>query len=307
MNKKNQRQDSAYHYKKGGFKDLIQKLANKSDLIVSDTLQTFREVSCLSKNFKQMSMEELSQNPELIEAVFMGLRNGMQPPSKFQLPYNCSKAERYLELIDQIEDYCSDLKKGGGINREKTVCKIVTGIYKDDQRVFGYAIEVVVAPYKDYTLGDGGHIDFIGCINSTPSIDGGESYFQGGQYEWFDNKGNLKSATSVRGILSNYGFASYYWEQNKSKRRVPCVFYINLICPVLDWLGSAGKTHIYLHPFASDIAKAVSSVAYKMPTFRGYDDGTKIREDSSYYKPYVYTAKDYLVDFLEGEEESSRR
>ena len=71
-----------------------------------------------------------------------------------------------------------------------------------------------------------------------------------------------------------------------------------MICPVLDWLGSAGKTHIDLQPFASDIAKAVSSVAYKMPTFRGYDDRTKIREDSSYYKPYVYTAKDYLIDFL---------
>jgi hypothetical protein len=71
------------------------------------------------------------------------------------------------------------------------------------------------------------------------------------------------------------------------------------MCPVLDWLGSAGKTHVDLHPFTRDIAKAVSSVAYKMPTFRGYDDGTKTREDSSYYnKPYVYTATDYLIDFL---------
>lgn len=181
------------------------------------------------------------------------------------------------------------------------MCKIVTGQYRDQTRVFGYAIEVAAVPYKDYTLEDGGHVDLIGFINSTPSIDGGESYFQNGHYEWIDNNSKdkkLMTALSLRGILSKCGFSDYYYYESKSKRRVPCVFYINLICPVLDWLGSAGKTHIDLQPFANDIAKAVSSVAYKMPTFRGYDDGSKILDDDSFTKPYVYTAKDYLIDFL---------
>jgi len=293
-----QQQDSVYYYKPSQFKDFIQRIANKSDLLVSEALQTFREVKCLSNRFKQMLVEELSQNPELIEGVYIGLRNGMQPHSKFQLPYNCSKVERQREILDQIMDYCED-KDSIAINEDKAVCKIVTGEYRDETRVFGYAIEVAAAPYKDYTLQDGGRVDFIGCINSTPSIDGGESYFQGGHYEWIDNSKDemLMTASSVREILSKCGFSSYYWSESKSKRRVPCVFYINLICPVLDWLGSAGKTHIDLQPFASDIAKGVSYVAYKMPTFRGYDDGTKIREDS-FSKPYVYTAKDYLIDFL---------
>src|SRR6266487_1777634 len=170
-NQQQQQQDSVYYYKPGQFKDFIQRISDKyKSLLVSDVLQTFREISCLASKFKQITFD----------------------------------------------------------------------------------------------------VDLIGCINSTPSIDGGESYFQGGHYEWFDNSKDemLMTASSVRGILSNCGFSSYYWEQNKSKRRVPCVFYINLICPVLDWLGSAGKTHIDLQPFASDIAKTVSSVAYKMPTFR---------------------------------------
>ena len=306
MNKnqqKQQQQDSVYYYKPSQFKDFIQRISDKYKLLlVSDVLQGFREISSLASKFKQITIEELSRNPELIEGVYYGLRNNMQPPSKFQLPYNCSKVERQREILEQIVDYCQD--KDDAINQDKAVCKIITGQYSGDGvRVFGYAIEVAAAPYKNYTLQDGGRVDLIGCINSTPSIDGGESYFQGGHYEWIDNTKDemLMTASSVREILSRCGFSNYYWrEQNKSKRRVPCIFYINLICPVLDWLGSAGKTHIDLQPFASEIAKAVSSIAYKMPTFRGYDDGTKILEDSSssYYKPYVYTAKDYLIDFL---------
>jgi hypothetical protein len=132
------------------------------------------------------------------------------------------------------------------------------------------------------------------------AIDGGESYFQGGHYEWTDNSKDKKlmTASSIMGILSKCGFSDYYYYESKSKRRVPCIFYINLICPVLDWLGSAGKTHIDLEPFANDIAKAVSSVAYKMPTFRGYDDGSKILVEDTFTKPYIHTAKDYLIDFL---------
>jgi hypothetical protein len=41
------------------------------------------------------------------------------------------------------------------------------------------------------------------------------------------------------------------------------------VCPVFDRLGGAGKTSIDLRPFENDIAKAVSSLAYKMPTFHG--------------------------------------
>jgi hypothetical protein len=61
----------------------------------------------------------------------------MQPPSKFQLPYNCSKADRQYEILEQIIDYCED--RNISINDDKAVCKIVTGQYTNQTRVFGYA------------------------------------------------------------------------------------------------------------------------------------------------------------------------
>ena len=203
-----QQQDSVYYYKPSQFKDFIQRISDRYKLLlVSDVLQGFREISSLASKFKQITIEELSCNPELIEGVYYGLRNNMQPPSKFQLPYNCSKVERQREILEQIVDYCQD--KDDAINQDKAVCKIITGEYSDGVRVFGYAIEVAAAPYKNYTLQqDGGRVDLIGCINSTPSIDGGESYFQGGHYEWIDNTKDemLMTASSVRGILSAVDF-----------------------------------------------------------------------------------------------------
>ena len=60
-------------------------------------------------------------------------------------------------------------------------------------------------------------VDIIGNINSTPSIDGGEQYFQGGDYRWTDKKGNYMSSTSLRDMLGGCGFNSYL---NTSKKKV---------------------------------------------------------------------------------------
>jgi Protein of unknown function C-terminus (DUF2399) len=68
---------------------------------------------------------------------------------------------------------------------------------------------------------------------------------------------------------------------------------VNLLCPVLDRLGGAGKTRIDLRPFEEDIAKAVSGIAYKMPTFHGQIDYI----DYDISEP-VKTATDYLDEFL---------
>ena len=68
-----------------------------------------------------------------------------------------------------------------------------------------------MAPRKgiDENVRDAGKVDFIGNINDTPSIDGGEGYFSGGNYQWTDSRsGNPVDATSVRGILSECGFNS---------------------------------------------------------------------------------------------------
>ena len=106
-------------------------------------------------------------------------------------------------------------------------------------------------------------VKIIGNINNTPSIDGGEEYFSGGNYRWFDRKYNLYtggrdeiSASSIRGILSECGFTSSI---HRSRRRKSCVFFINLLTPVPDWLGGAGKTKLDLRPYEDDIAKTVSA------------------------------------------------
>ncbi len=100
-----------------------------------------------------------------------------------------------------------------------------------------------------------------------PSIDSGEKYFEG-HYIWEDRKGKIQGSYNIRGILSECGFSTSYGI-SLSKRRVPCVLYINLWTPCLDWLGGAGKTHIDIRPYADDIAKTVSTLAYKMPSYYG--------------------------------------
>ncbi|MFZ0510159.1 MAG: hypothetical protein WAM14_01020 [Candidatus Nitrosopolaris sp.] len=101
-----------------------------------------------------------------------------------------------MELIENIaENY--------EIDKERTQAKIVTGHYKDEDtgREFNYSLEAVIAPRKDKDFQNAGEVEIIGNINSTPSIDGGEQYFQGGDYRWTDKKGNYMSSTSLRGML----------------------------------------------------------------------------------------------------------
>ena len=71
---------------------------------------------------------------------------------------------------------------------------------------------------------------------------------------------------------------------------------MNLLTPIPQWLGAAGKTHINLNPYANDIAETVSYLAHHMPTCHGqgfaqisYPTGGK---DES------QVALDYLREFL---------
>ena len=111
-------------------------------------------------------------------------------------------------------------------------------------------------------------------------------------YVWNDKRGNIQNASSVSGILANCGFSTY---SNISKKRMPCVLYINLLTPCPDWLGGAGKTHIDLAPYAITIAKTVSSLAYKMPSY--YGQGYSL-PNKSIFTNEEDIAADYLRDFL---------
>jgi hypothetical protein len=67
--------------------------------------------------------------------------------------------------------------------------------------VFYYWIEAAIAPLPELTSNDDtGKLEFIGCINGTPSLDGGISYFEGGHYIW-SNKAS--SYVYAMGMLSD--------------------------------------------------------------------------------------------------------
>ena len=219
-------QDSIYYFKRGDFKGFFKVVTNKS-LSVEQALSTFRELKCLPNKFKQMTVLDVSTSPPLMTELYDALRNGMAPESKFKLPYN--KEKRKYQLIENISQSYS-------IDISEAECRIITGHYNDgEQLAFNYALEVVMAPRSDQKVEHAGEVEIIGNINDTPSIDGGERYFDNARYEWKDTKNGWCSASSLRLILQQCGFnsGSYY----TSKKRVPSVCYINLKTPIPVWLG----------------------------------------------------------------------
>src|SRR5207247_3200754 len=99
----------------------------------------------------------------------------------------------------------------------------------NNTQVFNYWLEVVIAPLASIDeIENAGRVKFISNINGTPSIDGGERYFQGGEYHWTNKQGHLMSETSISGILHECGFnrsISY------SRRRKSSVVFVNLMTP----------------------------------------------------------------------------
>jgi hypothetical protein len=135
---------------------------------------------------------------------------------------------------------------------------------------FCYAIEAAMAPEKDIigeTVRHAGEVQFIGYINDGTSIDNGASYFTNGFFRWDDKKSGLEmTARGINELLARCGFAT---NLSDTKRKVPCILFLNLRTKVPMWTGGAGKTEIDLAPYQKGIAEVVSSLAYKMPTYYG--------------------------------------
>lgn len=106
------------------------------------TTKTKVESVCLPKLLGELTVQQVSDDPKLIEEIFQALIDGMKPESKYKLPYD--KEERQKEIVDNIVEVFD-------IDRKKTQCNIVTGIYKDDKtyQQFPYAVEIAIAPRKD--------------------------------------------------------------------------------------------------------------------------------------------------------------
>jgi hypothetical protein len=235
-------EDSIYHYRSGLFRDYIEVIADR-DATVIDILRRarIREAKCLPKHLAELKIDKLRHNSQVIKQVFYSLRNGMQPMSKLPLPYTID--ERRQELID-------NLANAYDIAKSRAKCRIVKGHYdkgtsSNDELNFHYIIEIVAAPYKDEFRYVGGHVDFIGMVNNRPSgVDGGAGLFTGNSqdtYSWTDKKYIHRTAANIREILYNCGFDV---DLPVLKRKRPCVFMINLICPALDYGGNYGKSLI---------------------------------------------------------------
>ena len=94
-------QESIYHYKPGEFKHFIQNIDDKS-ITVTEVIRDWREFKNLNLELKHMTIQQLTDNPKLIEELAKALLTGMKAESKFQLPYN--KEERKKELIENISE-----------------------------------------------------------------------------------------------------------------------------------------------------------------------------------------------------------
>jgi hypothetical protein len=211
--------------------------------------------------------------------------DAVQPESRYKLPYD--EEARQNEIIDSIAEVFD-------IDRQNTQCKIVTGIYKDDKtcQQFPYAVEIAIAPRKDLGVENAGKVSFIGSVNDTPAIDGGERYFQSDLcvYKWTDRRGDHYKTTANE-VLAEFGFNTYW---GTSRRRVPSVVLINVKTPVPDWLGAAGKTHINQVPYGETIAKALCIMSHNIPSYHGQGYAMVYESSSSAQK----SAEDYLDDFL---------
>ncbi|MGA9842221.1 MAG: hypothetical protein WBQ25_07890, partial [Nitrososphaeraceae archaeon] len=165
------------------------------------------------------------------------------------------------ELVDEL---AQDFDVDTSIARAKAIVYQWPSPEEQDRfssQIFSPVIEVAIAPRK--VLYGVKQIEIIASVNSAPGVDGGETFFEGGTYEWINKEGNLREARNIRGILSECGFNS---EGNAGWKKAPCVIFVNLITPCPDWMGSAGKTHINLAPYQDVIAKVVSDLASKMPS-----------------------------------------
>ena len=148
------------------FREFISNLADKSAR-VSEALGTWREITSLSKDFKQMTIQEIVKDPKLMLELFEKLRV-MPPESKFKLPYRYSKKEREQELIDNLAGIYT-------IDRSRAHARVVTGTSQefepganltDDKpiRQFNYALEVAIAPRTDLGQAQAGQITIIGGV-----------------------------------------------------------------------------------------------------------------------------------------------
>jgi hypothetical protein len=70
--------DSIYYFKRGEFKNYFQGICDKS-MWVSDALATFRELRYLPNKFKQMMVQQVADDPSLIDEIYLNISKRKVP------------------------------------------------------------------------------------------------------------------------------------------------------------------------------------------------------------------------------------
>jgi hypothetical protein len=264
--------DSVWRSTFSEFRDYINGITDNS-ITIQNALDTIREARCLPKRYlisegnnKTITVQNIAYNNKQIAELFDALRKGMQPESP-NLPFKKTK-NREKQLLEQLAKY-----KKGKIDLENAHVKIAIGHFPPlhtgekakevsiNERSFYYWIEAAIATVSDLASDNyAGKLEFVGCINGTPPLDGGMSYFENGDYYWTNKSGEFVHAAGLRELLATCGFSTY---KHFSQRRKASILLLNLQTPCAEWQGSAGKTRINLEPYQNLIAETVSKLAYK--------------------------------------------
>jgi hypothetical protein len=81
------------------FKTYIKRIINQT-ISVTDALEMYRELRVMFKKFRQMTVQNLSDDPKLIDELYDALKSGMQPETRFKL--GCTTKFREQELIKNL-------------------------------------------------------------------------------------------------------------------------------------------------------------------------------------------------------------
>jgi hypothetical protein len=81
------------------FKTYIKRIVDQT-IPVSDALEMYRELRVMPKKFRQMTIQDLSDDPKLIDELYNALWSGMQPETRFKL--GCTTKFREQELIKNL-------------------------------------------------------------------------------------------------------------------------------------------------------------------------------------------------------------
>ena len=175
-------QDSVYYSTPQSFyREYIKVIADKNKT-APQILSTFRERKLIPKEFATVTARQLAEDPEYCERLVRVLRARMEPESP-KFPYANYKKERAQELIDDL----AAMYKYWGVKVVDAKADIVIGSWPPNRKVnntrynaqiFNYRLEVAFVPFANTENTS----KIIGCINSVPGLDYGESYFDGGSY-----------------------------------------------------------------------------------------------------------------------------